>query len=73
MTKLITCINCSKFCRNNDIDALTKKIQTAQDEGYTEIVFLCEILKNFFIKNKPKKLPDLKIGWKDNKGKIIYF
>lgn len=51
-TKQINCVNCPKFCQNEDIGALKRLIEKFQIQGYEKIKFNCRsgnlMIKKFY-------------------------
>jgi len=46
--KIITCAICVKFCRNGDEEKLNDFIKGIKEEGFEEIIFSCDFLKNYY-------------------------
>ena len=69
--KFISCINCSKFCENQDKNKIKKIINKFENEGFEEMIFCCEVLNGGMTEIAGGS--PLKLGFKNSKGKIKYF
>lgn len=69
-TKIITCVNCTKFCSNQDLNKLNIFLKKFEKEGYDEVIFCCEIWRKFL--ESACIFSPIRIGVKNEKGKIKY-
>jgi len=49
-TKTITCAICTKFCQNGNEKKLDDLIKKTKEEGFEKIIFLCDFLKNYSVR-----------------------
>jgi len=67
-TKLINCVSCTNYCKNQDKNKLVGMVKEMVGLGYKEIVFCCEAL-NGSLKEVALEI-STRLGFKNAKGKI---
>lgn len=70
-TKIVTCVDCSRFCLNQNQKKLEDLLKKFKAEDYDEIIFCCEIFQGLIDSVCFKT--QLKVGVKNKDGEIQYF
>lgn len=70
-------MECANVCASGSIDDFKEMIKNTENDGFQEVVFLCEAIKMFLDEQKKSGNLDfnnfIKIGVKNTDGEVEYY